>query len=653
MAIGPQGNVPQLIGVPPTSGAPKGKGVSAPQSQPVIQPNLGLFLDQPSFTINPKGLEDCLNVRIKKGRITSFDMGWSKFSTQVLNGPVCLLQQFLKDDGTSVLVAGTFTDLYQWSGTKFLYITPIYATGQITNTGTAVVGSSGTQFVTTGELKAGDQIYFGSATQTDPTVSWYTVQSVTDDTHLTLVTAPANQGPVNYTARKVFSTGTLVNAWHVAIFPRADVNGDGSSFKDLIYFTNNGADYPCYWDATAAQVVSKSSFAFKCRNLVRYKNMMIYLGLIDDVAGYLQGSFRNSDVGRPNTVTVGSGLAGQFQAAPQTAPIKVGVQLGDDLMIYTNQEVIDCAFVGSPTIFAFRTVIPSKGVIGDRLVAAFPDFHHFLGLDTMYWFNGVQATPVDNQVWRAVAKASDPNRVDCSFVTFDYANGDLDWAVCQTTDAGASSSGPPDFCYTANFLEGPGNLAQPYLFSVHPFPYTKRNFKFCAAGSFPSAAASTTWATAVGNWQSQNTFWNSQTFLSDLPLLLVGGNNGIVYQLGGDSQDGVGYQSFALFPRRVISELRHRSLIKRVYPMTKGLLGSTYLMNVTTTVFDQADQAASTGSSTVNQFDMSMAVSTTQWVAPYRRGRFMQVKFGTDGSASGQPWELQGYDIDVVQGGMH
>jgi hypothetical protein len=656
MAAAAGAGAPQLIGVPPTPGAPKGKAVSAPQSQPIIQPNLGLFLDQPSFTINPKGLEDCLNIRIKKGRITSFGMGWTKFSTQVLNGPVCLTQQFLKGDGTSVLVVGTLTDLYQWTGTKFVYITPIYATGTVTTNGTtnAVVGV-GTQFVTTGKLKAGDGFFFGSATQTDPTAgAWYTVNTVTDDTHLTLTTVPPANAGVAYTARKVFVTGSLTNAWHVAIFPRADVHGDGSLFEDLMYFTNNGQDYPLYWTPTAAQAVSQSSFGFKCRNLVRYKNMMIYLGIISDSAGFLQGSFINSDVGRPNAVVAGaSSLAGQFQAAPGTAPLKTAVQLGDDLMIYTNQEIIDCSFVGAPQIFAFRTVIPSKGVVGDRLVAAFPDYHHFLGPDTLYWFNGVQATPVDNQVWRAVAKASDPNRVDCSFVTFDYANGDLDWAICLTTDANASNGGPPDFCYTANFLEGPGNLAQPYLFSVHPFPYTKRNFQFCSAGSWPSALASTTWATAIGAWNAQNTFWNSQTFLAELPLLLVGGNNGVVYQLGGDTQDGTGYQSFALFPRRVISDLRHRSLVKRVYPMVLGIPGAPYNMNITTTVFEQANQASSQGNAMTNTFDMTMSQPWVQWVNPYIRGRFMQVKFETDGSTLGQPWELEGYDIDVVTGGMH
>ena len=114
MAIGPSSS-PQLIGVPPAASAPKGKGVGqTQQSQPVIQPNLGLFLGTPSFLINPKGLEACLNVRIKKGRLTSFNMGWTKFSTQQLNGPVCVIAQFLMSNGTLNLVVGTLTDLYRY-----------------------------------------------------------------------------------------------------------------------------------------------------------------------------------------------------------------------------------------------------------------------------------------------------------------------------------------------------------------------------------------------------------------------------------------------------------------------------------------------------------------------------------------------------------
>lgn len=646
---------PQLIGVPPPTGAPKGKGVSAPQSSPVIQPNLGLFLGVPSFLINPKGLEACLNVRIKKGRLTAFNMGWSKFNTQALNGPVCMIAQFLQSSGTALLVAGTFTDLYQYQAgpKKFFYLTPIYATGTVTTTGaTAAVVGVGTQFVTTGKLKPGDGFFFGNANQTDPTAAtWFTVLNVTDDTHLTLTSVPPANAGVVYTARKIFSTATLSNAWHYAIFPNADVNGNGSLFQDLIYFTNNGVDYPCYWDGAAAQVVSKSVFAFKAKNIVRFKNTMIYINVQPDTGLQQPMSFINSDVGRPNSVVAGAAsLAGQFVAAPNNNPLKVGVQLGDDLILYTPREVIDCSFVGAPDIWAFRTVIPNKGCIGDRLVASFPDFHQFLGPDGLYWFNGVQATAVDQQVWRSVSQNIDLNRADCSFVAFDEANGDLNWGICLTTDANAAAGGPPDFAYVANYLEGPGNVAQPYLFSVHPFPYTQRNYQFCSVGAF-AGGNSQTWNSIATAWANQNYTWGNQFFSSAFPQYLVGGNNGIIYILNStDTQDGVGFQTYALFPRRVISDLRHRSLIKRIYLMVRNIQGANYQMSITTTVYDQADQ--NVGSSSVNMFDLTMADTTRQWVNPYRRGRFMQMQVGTAGSATGQPWELDGYDIDVVSGGM-
>ena len=183
MAIGPG---TQLIGVPPPSKQPSAAKPSG--GAPVIQPNLGLFLNQPSWTLPPRSLEDCLNIRIRQGNITSAQMGWTLWASQKLNAAVGMVNEFIKSDGTRFLIAGTIHDLYYWDtgSSKFLFITPTYITGTVAASGTAVTGT-GTAWTTNAAV--GDEIAFGSTTKNDPTGTWYTIDTVTDDTHLVLHTS--------------------------------------------------------------------------------------------------------------------------------------------------------------------------------------------------------------------------------------------------------------------------------------------------------------------------------------------------------------------------------------------------------------------------------------------------------------------------------
>jgi hypothetical protein len=93
--------------------------------------------------------------------------------------------------------------------------------------------------------------------------------------------------------------------------------------------------------------------------------------------------------------------------------------------------------------------------------------------------------------------------------------------------------------------------------------------------------------------------------------------------------------------------MRHRKLVRRIYPLTRGDESATYSLVVTLTIYEQEGQVS--GSSTIMNYDLSQMGN--HFVSPYRRGRFAQVQFGTVGSDVGQPWELHGYDWDLLPGG--
>lgn len=648
-----------------------------PQNAMVLRPSLGLYYSAPSWTLDPRALEDCLNVRIKNGAISSFDMGWDVFQAAIpsMNGPVTFIDSFFSANTgtlTQYFVAATPTSVYRIDPVAHTlrYLNPVNIVGTVAVAGTAVTGT-GTfwQSVPNTPVKAGDLIHFsGSPPDTDPSLTWFVIQSVNSDTSITLTSNAGSIGAgAAFTIQKLF-TGTQDNRWHAVFFPNADVLGTGASFADLFYMTN-GKEYPMYWSPAAVALLSlhdvapAAPFGFKAQNVAHWKNMLIWLNINPDGGPLpLYTSFINSDVGRPNNYS--GGLAGQFIVTPDEHPLQAAVLLGDDLMFYTDNEIVDASFIGSPGTFAFRRVITNKGVVAPDLIANFPDFHHFLSDDCMYWFNGASATPVDAQVWRTLCQRLDRQRLGRSFVTFDRLQGDLIWAVCMVDDPVTTFG--PNFAWSAHYLEGVGNVAQPYLFSVHPFPYTKRDYAFCsstgahdhdaAQATSPSGQYRQTWADYTQNWITDGSQRWARASTAPLgPMMLAGGAGGRVFTMYTNSSNasvaGTPIVSFAKFPRRLLTDLRHRSLLRRVYVLGPPVGSGAYPLLVTATLYDQADGPAIGG--TTQNFDLTL--TGNHFVAPYKRGRFFQVQFGTIGATpngvQAQPWTLEGYDVDVELGG--
>ena len=146
-------------------------------------------------------------------------------------------------------------------------------------------------------------------------------------------------------------------------------------------------------------------------------------------------------------------------------------------------------------------------------------------------------------------------------------------------------------------------------------------------------------------WTTYNFRWNDKFFFATFPLNLVGRSNGKVYTYGtSQDADGIALASFVLFGRRALGDGRQRGLLKRIYPFVVPF--STPL-DITVHLADHAQ-----GVATINQtvsFNQSLPEGG-HFSSIFRRGRYMEIEFGTDGP--GQPWELSGYDVDTVTGGL-
>ena len=94
-----------------------------------------------------------------------------------------------------------------------------------------------------------------------------------------------------------------------------------------------------------------------------------------------------------------------------------------------------------------------------------------------------------------------------------------------------------------------------------------------------------------------------------------------------------------------ISDGRNRNLVSRIYVFASQFLGATYTLGVK--LFLSEFEAGPALEVSNQGFDIKLAGARA--VTPYRRGRYMELEFGTAGPT--EPWEAEGFDMDIKPGG--
>jgi len=464
------------------------------------------------------------------------------------------------------------------------------------------------------------------------TMKWYEILTVDSATQVTLTNRyrePSTGAGTAYTARQIY-TGDIFDYWRTATF--FDAQPDD---KDL-WFATNGVDDIQEWDGLTDQVTDLgATLSFTCKELFVFKNMLIYANILEDTGEVKPTSIKNSDAANPKDLA--GGIAGEFIISDGVDPIVSLFSLGDNLVIYGQRSAILAQFVGTPLTFIFRTAIAGIGPISGRTVADFGDFHEFIGADSQFTFDGVTLKESGTHIWREVLRTKAPNRLELAFSHFDEENGDLIWAFPLTTDPNGPTEDTIRIAHAEHYLEVVGDR--------DPTPYSKRDFPFTVSGFF-ERQTTLTWDQISTAWSAQNFRWNDQFFTAAFPFNLVGDESGNVFTLN-TSQDAAGaaLMARARFGRVAISDGRGRNLVTRVYPFTVQFPGATYTLDVKTFLAESASGPAALLAT--DNFDLTLAGD--RFVTPYRRGRYMEVEFGTAGP--NEPWELEGYDFDARGGG--
>lgn len=591
-----------------------------------LQPNLGIYYDRAPLALAPRMLADGLNFRVKEGKLTNLNMGWERFGTFQLNGPVLLIEDFFTRNLGEFLVFATATDLYKYvSSTTVAYLTPRYETGTASRAGSVVTGAGGANFVTAA-IKINDEISFGTAAVVDPNAVWHLITAV-GATLTTATSGTVAAGP--YTIRKKFS-GTYTNIWQAATF----INASPSSADEL--WLTNGLDNIVRWNGTSTQVEDMgATLNFKAKSIAVYSNMMIFGNLIQ--GGTAKPSdIINSNPGEPQNVI--SGLSEQFKVHGSVDEILRLQPIGNNLAIYsyTSHGIVTLAqFVGDPLVFAFRQVVNGTAPLGPKAIADFGNYHEFLAADSHYFFDGATVKQINEHFWREVLRQQDPARIKFSYTHFDLENGDLLWVIPLTSDPSSGTTGAPNIAETEHYLEQPGVGL--------PTPWSRRTFPFFSTGYFKRQQG-LTWTALTDKWQNYNFRWNDRFFFAAFPLNLAGNDVGKVYSFNTvQNADGAALGSFVKFGRRVAGDARMRGLVTRVYPFV-----NTFVNNIQVTL-SMADSANGLPMIIDTQNFNQTQPSGGHFTTHYRRGRFFDVQFSTNGPS--QPWEVTGYDYDLRPGG--
>lgn len=594
------------------------------KSTAIINPNMGLYLDRSRLAMNGRMISDGLNFRVKEGKLSNLNLGWDRFSSFTLNGPVMMIADFHLRSGIEQLVFASFTDLYLYKSNtdSVVYLSPRYETGTITTSGTAVTGT-GTAWDTAG-VRAGDEISIGTAGVVDPAATWIKIDTVTDDTHLVLHSSAGTHTGVAFTIRKKF-TGSISNIWQYDIFVNAQPSGE-----DELWMTN-GIDHIMRWNGTDTMVQDmNSTLNFTAKTLRVFSNMMIFLDITQ--GGTLKPTdMINSNPGEPQNVA--SGLSEQFKVHSGVDPILRADVLGDNLAIYSEDTITLVQFIGGDLVFVFRQITREIGVLAARAVANFGNYHEFLSADGQYYFDGATVKAINKHVWREVLRQQDPSRIHLSYGFFDRQNTDLIWSVPLTSDT--NLSGGASLAYSEHYMEEAG----PTL----PAPYSRRTFPFTTLGNY-FRQSGIRWSDLTVPWDQITFRWNDRFFFSSFPFVMGGTFDGKVYTINtSQNADTAALPSYVLFGRRALFDGRVRGLLTRIYPFVSPFVPP---INVTALMSDSAEGNAAI--TDTQSFDQTQPQGG-HFVTHYRAGRFFEIKFSSAGPS--EPWEISGYDTDIRRGG--
>ena len=466
-------------------------------------PNKGIVLNSPEeFLKNNYSSGDSRNMEFFE-QFLQGRLGLTKFSNTMLSGPVLLIDQFWKFNGTWHLMICTTKDIYSYDFTnlRFDILTPVYTTGTITiaaGTPTIVTGAGGANF-TTAAIKAGDFIKIGSGSvHTGST--WYQVLTKDSDTQLTLTTSAATCAGSAYVIRKIFN-GASTNFWDSVTYQDA-ILGD-------VWVATNGIDTPIRYTGTGqVQALTGLPAGFTtCRYVDEFKDRLI-------LAWTVEGANQPQRVRASAVANCESYAALDFWDLMEGGFWITGTTRFDNYLIIMRERDAEIGrWVGGDSIFDFEPASSCMGAWASQSIVEAGDYIYYYGPDNKFHrWNLLRDEVISEEIF-PWTKDFDPNLEQYVFGWMMEGKNQIRWFVPH------SSSTYNNACIVYDFAEN----------VLHIWEYENTQ-ACCSMGEY--IRNSDLYADDViwGEYYADTTtgFADDRTLLDGAPIPVYGGYDGYI-----------------------------------------------------------------------------------------------------------------------------
>ena len=371
----------------------------------------------------------------------------------------------------------------------------------------------------------------------------YTVVSVADNSNNTDITVAALGGD-----NQPGAAGTIV-----AISP---LTTTGEKFIDRVEYTDinrrrllmtNGSNRPIEWSGTLSERFDQFRPNYEgfttCRT-VSLLNDHLFLGAITLAAsGEADQEVAWSDTGRFNEFTLGNSgvqILAQFESA-----IKAMQVLGDRLVIYSDDQIVNAAFIGAPLIFAFETIIPEgTRLISPKSVISINLGHVYAAQENIYIFDGSRGLRVLGNLIRndyKSVKNNDHLFKACSLN--DFAKRTIYLALPDITDALPDGTGVGSIIYTLEY--DVFNLSE-MVWGKEKYDDDVRAMGFyynTVVVKWPDTASEANAYPSGVTWEDDTATWANEGEQLDFPIRCFGNEAGEVFII----TEGIGNDNGADF----------------------------------------------------------------------------------------------------------
>ena len=198
------------------------------------------------------------------------------------------------------------------------------------------------------------------------------------------------------------------------------------------------------WDGEASSVntISNAS-SYRAKDLVPFNYRMLY-GHMEENGEPVPQRVRWTEIGTYDNFT--DGYAGFVDLVDTPGSIVAMEPLGESMVIYKDDSIVMCNWVGGKNVFSFETRVSHVGLVAPRGVVNLGDRHLFLAQDNIYEFTGGRTVqPVGEQIQKEVPQLIASEYIERSIAT---RYGDEAWFIVPIEDE------VPDTAYVLNWREG-------------------------------------------------------------------------------------------------------------------------------------------------------------------------------------------------------